>query len=72
MKILGAPRVAHRVGRFVASADRRRGQLCIVCNLPAVHLKIVESCSNKRSHFLQHHRQTRIDGAFQHLCARDR
>lgn len=28
MKIPGAPRVAHRVGRFVASADRRRGQLC--------------------------------------------
>lgn len=28
MKIPGAPRVAHRVGRFVASAARRRGQLC--------------------------------------------
>ena len=34
----GAPRVAHRVGRFVASADRRRGQLCTVQQPPAVHL----------------------------------
>ena len=40
MKILGAPRVAHRVGRFVASADRRRGQLCTFGNPPGVHLKL--------------------------------
>ncbi len=32
MTFAGAPRVAHRVGRYVASADRRRGQLCIVMN----------------------------------------
>ena len=32
MKIRGVPRVAHRVGRYVASAVRRRGQLCTVCN----------------------------------------
>jgi hypothetical protein len=30
MTFVGAPRVAHRVGRYVASAVRRRGQLCIV------------------------------------------
>jgi len=47
----GAPRVAHRVGRFVASVDRRRGQLCTLCNLPAVHLKLGGSFSYKRSHF---------------------
>jgi len=34
MKILGAPRVAHRVGRFVASAARRRGQLCTCSTRP--------------------------------------
>ncbi len=34
----GAPRVSHRVGRFVASDARRRGQLCIFGNPPAVHL----------------------------------
>ena len=34
MSIPGAPRVAHRVGRFVASADRRRGQLCICSTRP--------------------------------------
>ena len=49
--IRGAPRVAHRVGRFVASADRRRGQLCTVCNPPAVHSKTGERCSDKRGHF---------------------
>jgi len=27
-EIRGVPRVVHRGGRFVASADRRRGQLC--------------------------------------------
>ena len=32
MRFAGAPRVAHRVGRYVASADRRRGQLCTVMN----------------------------------------
>ncbi len=32
MTFAGAPRVAHRVGRYVASADRRRGQLCTVMN----------------------------------------
>ena len=32
MRFSGAPRVAHRVGRYVASADRRRGQLCTVMN----------------------------------------
>jgi hypothetical protein len=51
MQIPGAPRVAHRVGRFVASADRRRGQRCTFGNPPAVHLKVGECCSNKRSHF---------------------
>ncbi len=34
MKIPGAPRVAHSVGRFVASADRRRGQLCTASTRP--------------------------------------
>ena len=34
MKIPGAPRVAHRVGRFVASAARRRGQLCTCSTRP--------------------------------------
>ena len=34
----GAPRVSHRVGRFVASADRRRGKLCTFGKPPAVHL----------------------------------
>lgn len=34
MQVRGAPRVAHRVGRFVASADRRRGQLCTFPNRP--------------------------------------
>lgn len=34
MKIPGAPRVAHRVGRFVASADSRRGQLCTSSTRP--------------------------------------
>jgi putative transposase len=37
-EIRGAPRVAHRVGRFVASADRRRGQLCTSLNPPGIHL----------------------------------
>jgi hypothetical protein len=46
--VIGAPRVAHRVGRFAASDHRRRGQHCTVCNLPAVHLKLGGSCSNKR------------------------
>ncbi len=32
MKFVGAPRVAHRVGRYVASAVRHRGQLCTVVN----------------------------------------
>ena len=32
MQYVGAPRVAHRVGRFVASDHRRRGQLCTVVN----------------------------------------
>jgi Integrase core domain len=50
-EVSGAPRASYRVGRFVASADRRRGQLCIVCNPPAVHLKIGESCSDKQGHF---------------------
>ena len=31
----GAPRVVHRVDRFVASADRRRAKLCTYCNPPA-------------------------------------
>jgi hypothetical protein len=34
MKILGAPRVAHRVGRYVASVVRRSGQLCTCRNGP--------------------------------------
>jgi len=29
---------AQALRRIVASADRRRGQLCTVCNPPAVHL----------------------------------
>jgi hypothetical protein len=36
---------------FVASDARRRGQLCTVCNPPGIHLRIGESCSDKRSHF---------------------
>ena len=32
MKSIGAPRVAHRAGRYVASAVRHRGQLCTVVN----------------------------------------
>ena len=32
MKICGALRVTHRVGRYVASAVRRRAQLNTVCN----------------------------------------
>ncbi len=51
MKIPGAPRVAHSVGRFVASADRRRGQLCTVGNPHGIHLKVGECCSDKRGHF---------------------
>ena len=50
-EVPGAPRVAHRVGRIVASADRRRGQLCTVCNLPAVHLRVGDCCLDKRGHF---------------------
>ena len=38
MKSVVRPRVAHRVGRFVASADRRRGQLCTCLNPPGTHL----------------------------------
>ena len=37
--------------QVVASADRRRGQLCTVCNPPAVHLKVGECCLDKRGHF---------------------
>ena len=40
MKMPGAPRVAHRVGRYVASADRRRGQLQHLFNPPAVSLSL--------------------------------
>ena len=40
MKIPGAPRVAHRVGRYVASADRRRGQLQHLFNPPVVSLSL--------------------------------
>jgi hypothetical protein len=32
MKSIGAPRVAHHAGRYVASAVRHRGQLCTVVN----------------------------------------
>jgi len=32
MKFVGSPRVAHRVGRYVASAVRHLGQLCTVVN----------------------------------------
>jgi hypothetical protein len=32
MKSIGAPRVTHRAGRYVASAVRHRGQLCTVVN----------------------------------------
>lgn len=39
------------VGRFVASTERNRGQLCTVHNPRAVHLSIGQSCSDKRSHF---------------------
>ena len=34
----GSLRVAHRAGRFVASADQRRGQLCTFLDLPGVHV----------------------------------
>ncbi|MBC5768452.1 virulence-associated E family protein, partial [Ramlibacter albus] len=36
---------------FVASDARRRGHLCTVGNPHGIHLKIGESCSDKRSHF---------------------
>lgn len=36
-EIPGAPRVAHRAGRFVASADYRRGQLCTVGPLKSTY-----------------------------------
>ena len=50
-EVSGAPRLAHRVGRIVASADRRRGQLCTVCNPPAANLKVGDCCLDKRGHF---------------------
>lgn len=40
MKILGTPRVAYRVGRFVASAARRRGQLC-TCSIRPLSLYLL-------------------------------
>ena len=46
MPPLGAPRVAHRVGRFVASADRRRGQLYRL-QPTLTPLKSRACCSNK-------------------------
>jgi len=51
--ILGARRVAHRIGRFVANTERRSGQLCIAGEVPTVHLKVRRSFSNKGSHFLR-------------------
>ncbi len=37
-EMLVRPELCTAGGRFVASADRRRGQLCTVGNPPAVHL----------------------------------
>jgi hypothetical protein len=49
-EILGAFRVVHGVGRIGASAGRHRGQICTVCNPPAVHLKAGPCCSDQGGH----------------------
>ncbi len=54
MTFVGAPRVAHRVGRYVASAVRRRGQLCTVVN--------PQSSTYRSGKVVQTNRATSADG----------
>ena len=48
--VRGLP-VARLVSRFVARAERVGKQLPTFCEPPGIHLRIGESCSNKRVHF---------------------
>jgi hypothetical protein len=51
MKFVGAPRVAHRVGRYVAWRRPPPWTTLHCCEPPELHLSFGESCSNKPSHF---------------------
>ena len=50
MKFVGAPRVAHRVGRYVAWRRPPPWTTLHCCEPPELHLSFGESCSNKPSH----------------------